>query len=198
MNAGATGAGASYRKSNSALPSFDRQDPKFLVIGEVLRPHGVRGEVRMRVFSDNPERLAELEWVYVGKSPNDPALHRRVLNGLRFNKKYALLRLEGCSSRDEAEALRAAKVMISIDQAAPLDDGEYYLFQLLGMTVVTEDFAVGTVKEVLQTGANDVYIVESDAYGEVLIPAHAETIVNIDFDTGLIQMVLPDGLLPTG
>jgi len=179
------------------LPSIDRQDPKFLVIGEILRPHGLRGELRMRVLSDNPERLAELDAVYLGESPNDTTPERRALHGLRFNKEYALLRLEGCRSRNDAETLRDAKVMISMDQAAPLDDGEYYLFQLLGMKVLTEDFEVGTVKDVLQTGANDVYIVESDAYGEVLIPAHAETIVSIDFDAGVIRMVLPEGLLPT-
>ncbi|MDE2748279.1 MAG: ribosome maturation factor RimM [Chloroflexota bacterium] len=197
MNAGATGADVSSWKSNSDLPSIDRQDPKFLVIGEILRPHGLRGELRMRVLSDNPERLAELDAVYLGESPNDTTPERRALHGLRFNKEYALLRLEGCRSRNDAETLRDAKVMISMDQAAPLNDGEYFLFQLLGMKVVTEDFQVGTVKDVLQTGANDVYIVESDAYGEVLIPAHAETIVSIDFDAGVIRMVLPEGLLPT-
>jgi len=197
MNTGATGADVSFWKSNSDLPSIDRQDPKFLVIGEILRPHGLRGELRMRVLSDNPERLAELDAVYLGESPNDTTPERRALHGLRFNKEYALLRLEGCRSRNDAETLRDAKVMISMDQAAPLDDGEYYLFQLLGMKVLTEDFEVGTVKDVLQTGANDVYIVESDAYGEVLIPAHAETIVSIDFDAGVIRMVLPEGLLPT-
>ncbi|MDE2855684.1 MAG: ribosome maturation factor RimM [Chloroflexota bacterium] len=197
MNAGATGADVSFWKSNSDLPSIDRQDPKFLVIGEILRPHGLRGELRMRVLSDNPERLAELDAVYLGESPNDTTPERRALHGLRFNKEYALLRLEGCRSRNDAETLRDAKVMISMDQAAPLDDGEYYLFQLLGMKVLTEDFEVGTVKDVLQTGANDVYIVDSDEHGEVLIPAHAETILCIDFEAGVITMALPEGLLPT-
>ncbi len=179
------------------MPTIDRQDPKFLLIGEILRPHGVRGELRMRVLSDQPDRLSELDAVYLGKTPNDESLERRALDGLRFNKEYALLRLEGCRSRNDAELLRDAKVMISMDQAAPLDDGEYYLFQLLGMKVLTEDFEVGTVKDVLQTGANDVYIVDSDDHGEVLIPAHAETILSIDFEAGVITMALPEGLLPT-
>jgi 16S rRNA processing protein RimM len=176
---------------------IEREDPKFLLVGEILRPHGLRGELRMRVLADNPKRLSQLDYVYLGLSPDPASLDRRALEGLRFNKEYALLKLESCSNRNEAELLRDKKVMISIDQAAPLEDGQYYLFQLLGLKVVTDNVEVGHVKEVLQTGANDVYIVESEEYGEVLIPAHEETILNIDFEAEIITMALPEGLLPT-
>ena len=179
------------------MPASEREYPKFLVIGEILRPHGLRGELRMRVLSDDPERLSALDFVYLGQSPDDKRPDKRALTGLRFNKAYALLRLEGCGSRNEAETLRGATVMISLEQAAPLDEGEYYLFELLGLRVVAEDIEIGTVKEVLQTGANDVYIVESADYGEVLIPAHEETILKIDFEAGVIAMALPEGLLPS-
>ncbi len=170
--------------------------PAHLVIGEVLRPHGVRGEARMRVLTDNREHLPSLKYVYLADSPTDTRKNRLDLEGVRFNKAYALLSFVGVDSRDEAEALRGKSVLIDMDQAAPLEDGQYYLFQLVGMRVVTEGVELGAIKEVLQTGANDVYIVDSDIHGELLIPAHDETIADIDFDAQIVSMTLPEGLIP--
>lgn len=150
----------------------------------------------MRVLTDDPEGLTQLDSVYLGESPNDAAPRQYEMKGLRFNKQYALLSLEGCRSRNEAELLRDKKVLIRIDQAAPLEDGQYFLFELVGLRVIADHTEIGRVKEVLQTGANDVYVVDGAKFGEVLIPAHDETILNIDFDAGLITMALPDGLLP--
>ncbi len=171
--------------------------PKYLVIGEILRPHGLRGEVRMRVLTDYPNHLPQLDCVYLGDSPDDTALERHGLEAVRFNKDVALLSLVDCHSRNDAELLRDKVVMIGIDQATPLEDGEYYLFELIGLSVVAEQIEIGRIKEVLQTGANDVYVVHSDAFGEVLIPAHEETIVDIDFAAETITMSLPEGLLPS-
>jgi len=150
----------------------------------------------MRVLTDDPETLPQLDTVYMGESPDDAEPRRYEMKGLRFNKKYALLHLEGCHTRNDAETLRDKKVLIRLDQAAPLAEGEYYLYELIGLRVFADDLEIGRVKEVLETGANDVYVVEGDEYGEVLIPAHDETILNIDFDAGFITMALPEGLLP--
>lgn len=172
------------------------ETPQYLVIGEVLRPHDVRGEVRMRVLTENREQLLDLEYLYLATSPNDSRRIRVDVNGIRFNKAYALLSLAGYCSRDDAERLRAMLVMIDREQAAPLEGEQYYLFQLIGLRVFSDNQEIGQVKEVLETGANDVYVVESPAFGELLLPAHEETIVKIDFASGVITMALPDGLLP--
>ena len=150
----------------------------------------------MRVLTDYPDQLRELDYVYLGVSPDDRRLEKRPLKRLRFNKEYALLTLDGFADRNAAERLRGLLVMIDSDQAAPLADGEYFLFELIGLKVVADNVEVGCVKEVLQTGANDVYIVEGERYGEILIPAHAETIEQIDFAMNTITMSLPEGLLP--
>lgn len=171
-------------------------EPAFLVIGEVLRPHGVRGEVRMRVITDNRDQLPSLEYVYLANSASDARKRKLSLAGLRFNKAYALLSFAGCKSRDQVEPLRDKLVMIDREQAAPLEDGQYFLFQLIGLRVIADGRELGRIKEVLQTGANDVYIVESAALGELLIPAHDETIADINFEAGAITMTLPEGLLP--
>ncbi len=150
----------------------------------------------MRVLTDNPDHLPQLQSVYLGDSSNHAKLQEFALHRVRFNKEYALLTLEGCRNRDDAEKLRGFSVLISRDQAAPLSHDQYYLFQLIGLRVIADQTDLGRVKEILQTGANDVYIVDSDQYGEVLIPAHDETILNIDFDAQIIHMRLPEGLLP--
>ncbi len=173
-----------------------RDKPAYLVIGEVLRPHGVRGEVRMRVLTDNREHLPSLKYVYLADSPSDKRKNKVELDGLRFNKAYALLSFAGVSSRDEAELMRDKLVMIDIEQATPLEDGQYYLFQLIGLSVIADGAEIGLIKEVLQTGANDVYIVENEFHGELLIPAHEETIASIDFEARVVTMTLPEGLFP--
>ena len=176
--------------------SAKRQRPEYLVVGRILRPHGLRGEVRMRVLTDDPARLPQLDRVYLADSPDDPMPGKRDLLSLRFNKDVALLSIAGCRNRNEAELLRDKTVMISIDQAPPLQDGEYYLFELIGLRVIADDIEIGLVKEVLQTGANDVYVIDGGKFGEVLVPAHDETILNIDFAARTIAMSLPEGLLP--
>lgn len=151
----------------------------------------------MRVLTDNPDHLPLLESVFLADSADDLNLQEFTLNRLRFNKEYALLSLEGCRNRNDAERLRGLTVLISSDQAAPLEQGQYYLFELIGLQVIADQTVIGRVKDVLQTGANDVYIVNSAEYGEVLLPAHDETILRIDFDAQTIHMTLPEGLLPT-
>lgn len=149
----------------------------------------------MRVITDYPEHLATLKSLYLGKSADDSELIEVELQKIRFHKAYALLTLAGCRSREEADRLRGKLVLIPMRDAIPLQPGEYYLFQLVGMRVRDGERTIGVVKEVLQTGANDVYVVRSEAHGDVLLPAHQETIQSIDFEKEVITMVLPDGLL---
>ena len=150
----------------------------------------------MRVLTDNPNQLLQLDSVYLTDSIDDSELREFALTRVRFNKEYALLSLEGCRNRNDAERFRGKTVLIGSDQAAPLGKGQYYLFQLIGMQVIADQTDLGPIKDVLQTGANDVYIVDSKEFGEVLIPAHDETILSIDFDAETIHMTLPEGLLP--
>ena len=171
-------------------------NPRYFVLGEILRPHGIRGEARMRLTTDYPEQLKDLRSVYLGDSADDEKPLAIGLESVRFHQNYALLTLHGYRDRDAAERLRQKYVLLPMDEAQPLEEGEYYLFQLVGLTVYDGDRRVGVVKEILETGANDVYIVSCDDGSEALLPAHDETIESIDFDAGLIRMRLPDGVLP--
>lgn len=152
----------------------------------------------MRVLSQYPEQLSDLRHVYLADTETQANPQTIGVRSLRFNKSFALLQLAGCDSRDQAETLRGKLVYCDIDQLPPLDAGEYFLFQLIDMRVVADGSEIGRIREVLETGANDVYIIDSLEHGELLVPAHDETIDAIDFEKGVVTMTLPEGLLPAG
>lgn len=171
--------------------------PQYLLLGEVLRPHGIRGELRVRLLTDYPERIAQLQHVYLGSSPEDRKITRHPVEHMRMHQEYGLLKLASIHDRSDAEALRGLFVMVRLQDAIPLDDDEIYLFQLIGMTVKTHDgLDLGKISDVLETGANDVYIVESEQYGEILIPVTEETVLETNTESGIVTVHLPDGLLP--
>jgi 16S rRNA processing protein RimM len=170
--------------------------PKHLILGEILRPHGVRGEVRVRLLTDFPERISKLERVYLGKDPDSIATPYGV-ESMRRHQEHGLLKLKGIDDRDAADRLRQLLVMIDLAHAVPLEAGEFYLYQLIGVEVRTEAGEVlGTLTEVLETRANDVYVVKSPRYGEILIPALPETIIKTDIPAKQVIVRLPEGLLP--
>ncbi len=174
----------------------NRPRPQYLLLGKILRPHGIRGELRMKILTDYPERIPALETVYLGRTPTS-SVAAYAVEGMRSHKGYGLLKLKSIDTRNQAEELRQLSVMVDIENAVPLEKGELYLFQLIGLSVQTEDGeTLGTVTEVLETGANDVYIVDSPKYGEILIPATEETIIETDVEAGSLTVGLPDGLLP--
>ncbi len=172
-------------------------NPKYLLLGEVLRPHGIRGELRVRLFTDYPERIRQLETVYLGDSPDSSTVIPYAVEAIRFHQGYGLLKLTIINDRDAADRMRQLLVMVDLEHAVPLEEGEFYLYELIGLNVITDqDEPLGTITEVLETGANDVYIVDSPTYGEVLIPALADTILKTDIAGGIMVVRLPDGLIP--
>ncbi|MBN1922262.1 MAG: 16S rRNA processing protein RimM [Anaerolineae bacterium] len=163
----------------------DKQpEPRYLAVGRILRPHGITGELRAQILTDYPERLVRLRHLYVGA-----AYRRHAVQSVRFHQNLALLRLADITDRDTAETLRGQVVWVALADAAPLEEGEYYLHQLIGMQVSTEaGEALGEIVEVLDMpGANDVYVVHG-LRGEVLIPAIREVILSIDMEAR--QMVI--------
>ena len=176
----------------------ERQQPYYLILGEIVRAHGVIGEVRLRLITDYPERLRQLKVVYLGHDPLQPNAEAHELASVRLSSDHCLIRLRDVTDRNQAELLRGLMVMVKIEDAVPLEEDEFYAYELIGMSVQTQDgLSLGTIREVMETGANDVYIINSPNYGELLVPAHDETILNIDLEKRIIIMSLPHGLLPS-
>jgi 16S rRNA processing protein RimM len=170
----------------------DTAEPRFLVIGRVRKPHGVRGEIRVEIISDLPERFNWLDEVYLGQPNPKPFL----VESVRFHKNSALLKLKGCDNRDAASHLRSQLVQVPESLGIPLEEDEYYLYQLIGLSVHEEDGNfLGHVAEVIETKANNVFVVKGSK-GELLLPDIAEVIREIDFEKGKISVRLLPGMIP--
>lgn len=169
----------------------DETEPRFLVIGRIVKPHGVQGEVRVEVITELPERFNWLETVYVGEDSPRPV----GVESVRFHKNFALVKLAGYDTREAAAALRAQLLQVPEDEAIPLEEGEYYLYQLVGLAVYTDEGEhLGELVEVLETKANNVFIVHGPR-GEVLLPDTDEIVLDIDFENGRMEVHLMPGLI---
>jgi len=146
------------------------------MVGIIGAPHGINGEMRLRIISDFPERLASLTHVYLGEESQ-----RRRLRSIRGASPSTILAVAGVTARDEAGMYRGMPLYIDIRDAKQLDEGEYYWHQLIDMTVLTpEGEPLGTLTNILQTGANDVYVVTRPGGGELLLPALHDVVLEID------------------
>ncbi len=168
-----------------------RPEPEFLVVGRVLRPWGVRGETKIEVLSSHPEDLAAGQRVYLGEDvrPFDVQHARRRGDSL-------IVKLAGCDTPEQADALRGQVVRIALAAATPLRPNEYYRRQIVGLSVVTLDGdELGTLVDILETGAHDVYVVHGPR-GEVLLPARVEFVKRVDLAAGRMWVSLLPGMLP--
>jgi 16S rRNA processing protein RimM len=169
-------------------------EPRYLVVGRVLRPHGVRGELRVEVVTGFPERLGQHDTFYLAHPDSPEDVRRYPAEEVRQHKGTLLLKLAGCDDRNEAELLRDMLVQIPIEEAVPLEDGEHYHFQIVGVRVETESGVwLGQVAEVLETGANDVYLVRGPR-GEVLLPAITDVVRELDMEEKRMVVRLLPGM----
>ncbi len=162
-----------------------------MIVGRILRPHGIRGEMRMEILTGYPERLSSHRVFYLG-----PQAKPYPVEGVRFHREAAIIKLAGCDDRNAAEALRGLLVHIPLEDAIPLEEGEYYYFQVVGVEVFTDQGEhLGQVVDVMETKANDVYVVRGPR-GEILIPAVEDIVRELDLTARRMVIVPISGLLP--
>ena len=184
------------RQVMKSRQSSHRGQPSFLLLGRVLRPHGVRGELRIEVLTAYPERIVPRSSVFVGPNAHDPssAVEYEV-QSVRKHQKYLILSLLDVPDRETADLLREQYVMVPLADAVPLEDDEFYLYQAIGLSVSSEDGDhLGEIVEVIETGANDVYVVRGER-GDILLPAIDECVIDVDIEAGTMTVHLMDGLL---
>lgn len=163
-------------------------EPNFLMIGRVLRAWGIRGDLKIQPMTDRPDDFARLPQVYVGTPPR-----RYAVQSFRPYQGNWLLHLDEVATRTRAEALHDQPIFIERTQRQ-LEAGEYLADQIIGLKVITlAGETLGTLVEIITTGANDVYVVRGDR-GEVLLPARSEVIRSIDLATATMTVELLPGL----
>lgn len=164
--------------------------PRFLAVARVVKPWGVRGEMKLEVLTGFPDQIGRLKRVYLGAKAVSHDVTR-----FYWHSGALLVQLADVRDRAAAELLRDQLVQIPVEDAVPLRPGEYYEHQIIGLNVATtEGEPLGQVVEVLATGANDVYVVLGPR-GQVLLPARAEVIRSIDLEAGTMTVTLLPGLV---
>jgi 16S rRNA processing protein RimM len=182
---------SSLQDQNINTGSSPADEPVFVVVGKFRKPHGIRGEIRMTVLTDFPDLLQAGHTIYVGQRYQE-----YTIKGLRWHGGDLLVSLKELPDRTAVEIFRNVLVHLKSEEMPDLPEGEFYLHQLVGMTVQTEDGQkLGILKEILYTGANDVYLVESPTEKEILLPAIDDVVKEVDLEARIIRVHILPGLL---
>jgi len=153
-------------------------EPLYLVVGQIKKAHGLKGEVLFDVMTDFPERLHSGKQVYIGEQR-----HIETVAGTRLHNKGLIIHFKGKEKPEDVESLRNEIVYVKAEELPLLPVGEYYFHQLLGLDVYNEqgDY-LGELTEIMETGANDVYLIKTNEGKEMLVPAIEPVIKRIDLD----------------
>ncbi|NLM10034.1 MAG: 16S rRNA processing protein RimM [Clostridiaceae bacterium] len=165
---------------------------EYLTVGKITNTHGVRGEMKVIPATSDISRFDYLKIVWVEK---DDKLTEYFVEKVRYHKNFVLVKLHGIDTMDKAAEFKNCYLKVDRRNARPLDEYEYFIADLIGCEVYEQDVLLGKITNVLQTGSNDVYVVNGDKYRELLIPALKHVVLNIDIENRKIQVILPEGLI---
>lgn len=166
---------------------------KVFQVGIISSTHGVRGEVKVFPTTDDMKRFKKLKEVLLDTGKETLTLE---IEGVKFFKQFVILKFKGYDNIDDIVKYRGKSLFVTRENAVKLQKDEYFIADLIGLKVVNEDGSfTGVLKDVMETGANDVYIVESQDGKEVLIPAIKDCILQVDFEKEQVLVHLLDGLL---
>jgi 16S rRNA processing protein RimM len=170
--------------TGSPLPG----EPVYLLVGKFRRPHGVRGEIAMEVLTDFPERLRKGVTIYVGED------HRPLrITSIRDHGKLLLLGFNEFPDCDLVGELRNCFVYVPTSSIPRLPEGEYYYHEIIGLRAVNESGELlGVLEEILETGANDVFVIKPEQGNEILLPVIEGVVINFDLQKGVITVKPPE------
>lgn len=164
-----------------------------LQVGVISSTHGVRGEVKVFPTTDDVKRFKRLKEVILETGKEELLLE---IEGVKFFKQFAILKFKGFDNINDIEKYKGKSLFVTRKNAVPLRRDEYFIADLQGLSVEDEDGnLIGTLRDVMETGANDVYIVDMTDGREVLLPAIKECILEVDVEGGKIRVHMMDGLL---
>ena len=164
-----------------------------LQVGVITQTHGVRGEVKVFPTTDDVNRFKKLKQVILDTGKETMPLE---IQSVKFFKQFVILKFKGIDNINDIEKYKRCSLYVTREHAVALEEDEYFIADMIGMEVCTEDGNIfGTLKDVIETGANDVYVIENAEHGEVLVPAIKECIRSVDIEKGQMKIHLMDGLI---
>lgn len=163
-----------------------------LEVGKIINTHGLRGEVKVAAWTDTPDVFENLDVVYIKKRTENIKL---TIKNVKYQKNNLIVKFAEYNDINDVEVLKNSVLYAERSALGELPDGVYYIADLIGMTVKKENGEViGKIKDVLQTGANDVYVVGREKQKDMLIPVIDEVVLSVDMDTSEVTVSLMEGL----
>lgn len=166
---------------------------EILQVGIITSTHGIRGEVKVFPTTDDVRRFKRLKEVILDTGKEKKTLE---IESVKFFKQFAILKFKGLDDINEVERFRQKSLYVTRKNAVRLNRDEYFIADLIGLSVLDEEGkTLGTVKDVMETGANDVYIIDMTDGRELLLPAIKQCILQVDVENGFMKVHVLDGLL---
>ena len=165
---------------------------QLLRVGAIASTHGIRGEVKVFPMTDDVRRFQDCKELLLDTGKEKKKVE---IESVKFFKQFVILRFRGYDSINDIEAYKGKELYVTRENAVSLEQGEYFIADLIGLSVFDEEEnRIGTLKDVIETGANDVYSVETDE-GEILLPAIRDCILDVDVEGGKMHVHILPGLL---
>ncbi|MBR6150722.1 MAG: 16S rRNA processing protein RimM [Lachnospiraceae bacterium] len=164
-------------------------------VGVITSPHGVKGEVNVFPTTDDAKRFRRLKEIILVQGKTEKIVE---IENVKFFKQMVILKLKGYDDRDVVEKLRQCSLFVPREKAVRLQRDEYFIADLIGLKVLdgdANDEELGTIEDVMQTGANDVYEIRMKDGRELLLPAIKQCILAVDVEAGFIRVHVLEGLL---
>lgn len=165
----------------------------FFQVGIITSPHGVHGEVKVYPTTDDVRRFKKLKEIILDTGKERLQLE---IEGVKFVKQFAVLKFKGYDNMNQVERFRQKPLFVPRENAVRLGRNEYFIADLMGLRVLDEEEQeIGTLREVMETGANDVYVIDMKDGRELLLPAIKQCVLDVDVEQGYIKVHILDGLL---
>lgn len=166
---------------------------EYLIVGQLINTHGLKGELKASALTDDPQRFRKLKWVYIDKNGS---LEKYNISDVKFFKQFVIIKFQDVDSIEEAEKLKGFYIKVDRANATKLPKNSFFISDIIGLKVYDENnVLLGELKDVIQTGSNDVYVVRDSESKEILIPALKSVVKEVSIEEGKISVILPKGLL---
>ena len=166
---------------------------KYLEIGQIVNTFGIKGMVKIKPFTDDINRFDRLKKVYIS---NKNGKKEYQIQEVKYHKNMVLMKLEGVDTPEQADLLRQSYLLVDRADEEPLEEGVYYIVDLLGLEVYTdENKLLGKVEDIFNTGSNDIYVIKDELGKQILLPGIPEVLKNVDLEKGRITVHLIPGLI---
>lgn len=166
---------------------------KLLKVGVISSTHGLKGEVKVFPTTDDVKRFRQLKEVLLDAGDEKPVLQ---IEQVKFFKQFVILKFKGIDDIEDVQKYKGKDLLVTRENAAELKKDEYFIADLIGVSVISDDNSLrGILKDVVQTGANDVYVIDLEDGRQLLLPAIKECVLMVDLDENIMKIHVLDGLL---